>query len=394
MTSTAVTPAAATTTAATATATATTTVRPPADRGPAGAAGTRPAVRRFRPGLVGRCGLLIVLAVVMVLQAPAVLSVLVTAIDEALVANAGWLLAALTAAVASMVAFAVVRQRTLRVAGAPISLAEATAVSYAAGAVHLTAPAGTVVSTGYAFRRLQRSGVRPAAIAYSLAVSGLVCAVTLAGIAVAGFLVAGSAAGWGTIVAGSAGAVGVATAALWAVRRPDSVARVTESVLGWVNRLLRRPPDAGLITLRATVDDLTAVRPAGRDWVAVTVVAAVNWLLDLGCLWACAHAVGIDLSPLVLMTSYAVAMAGGGVSPLPGGLGVVDGVLVVGLTSAGAPLSAALCAVLLYRVVSNGSVIVGGWTAVAARTARLGLGRRRATRSRIDQDTTTAPVSH
>ena len=41
---------------------------------------------------------------------------------------------------------------------------------------------------------------------------------------------------------------------------------------------------------------------------------------------------------------------------------------MLGLTGAGAPLPAALCAVLLYRVVSNGSVIVGGWSVVAARS--------------------------
>lgn len=337
---------------------------------------TRPARRSFPVALIGRCVLLLALTVLVVMQAPTVLSVLTTAADDALVANAGLLLAALGAAIASMVSFAAVRQRTLRAAGARISLAEATVVTYAAGAVHLTAPAGTVVSTGYAFRRLQRAGVRPAAIAYSLAVSGLACSVTLAAIAAAGFLVNGSAAGWGTILAATVGAAGVAAAALWAVRRPRSVARIAESVLVGTNRLLRRPPESGLISLQATVADLTQVRPSGRDWAVMTSAAAANWLLDLSCLWLCAQAVGVQVSPLALLTCYAVAMAGGGVSPLPGGLGVVDGVLVLGLTGAGAPLSAALGAVLIYRVIANGSVLVGGWTAVATRTARLGLARR------------------
>ncbi len=324
--------------------------------------------RRLRPAVLIRAVLLVGLAAVVAVQAPTVLTTLSSALQTALAGDAGWLIGALTAAVTSMVAFAWVRRHTLRVAGARIGLPEATAVSYAAGAVHLTAPAGTVVSTGYVFRRLQRDGVRPAAIAYSLAISGLVCTATLAAIGVAGFLVNGSTAGWTTIVAGSAGAAALAAGTLWVVRRPRSVERVAQSVLVRVNRLLRRPAEAGLISLRATLDDLTQVRPTGRDWLAVTAAATANWLLDLTCLWACAHAVGIQLSPWPLLTSYAVAMAGGGVSPLPGGLGVVDGVLVLGLTSAGAPLPAAVGAVLLYRVVSNGSVIVGGWAAVAART--------------------------
>lgn len=326
--------------------------------------------RRTRPTVVLRAALLAGLAVVIAVQAPTVLSTLHSALQTAMTGDAGWLIGALTAAVASMVAFAWIRRHTLRVAGARIGLAEATAVSYAAGVVHLTAPAGTVVSTGYVFRRLQRDGVRPAAIAYSLAISGLVSTVALAAIAVAGLLVNGSTAGWTTIVADGAGAVALASGALWAVRRPRSVARVTQAALRRLNRLLRRPPDSGLISLQATVDELTQFRPTGRGWLAVGGAALVNWLLDLTCLWACAQAVGIGVSPWLLLTSYAAAMAGGGMSPFPGGLGVVDGVLALGLTSAGAPLPTALCAVLLYRVMSNGSVIVGGWAAVAVRSLR------------------------
>ena len=42
------------------------------------------------------------------------------------------------------------------------------------------------------------------------------------------------------------------------------------------------------------------------------------------CLWACAHALGIAVSPLALLTSFTLTMAGSGISLLPAGLGVVD----------------------------------------------------------------------
>jgi len=336
------------------------------------------------------------LAVVLVWQAPSVISLVASAAADAVSADPVWLGGGLAAAVASMVAFGHLRQRTLRAAGARVSLGEATALTYSAGALHLTAPAGTVVSTGHVFRRLQRAGVRPAAIAYSLAVSGLVGSLTLGVLGATGILINGSTAGSTSIAAGIAGAVGIAAATTWVVRRPQAVARLAETALVRVNRVLRRPPEAGVLGLRATFDDLRDVRATGRDWAAATVAATANWLLDLGCLWACAHAVGLPVSPLVLLTSYAVAMAGVGVSPLPGGLGVVDAVLVLGLTTAGAPATAALGAVLLYRLISNGSVIVGGWTAVAARTAHHRL--RRPTGGQATEPSPTSagggPLSH
>lgn len=346
-----------------------TTTAPAVARVTAGPMPAAPA-RRFGPAAAARGALLVTLVVVVWEQAPSMLSAVTSALRQTLTADGRWLLGGFAAAATSMVAFGVLRQRTLRAAGARMSLAEATTASYAAGAVHLTAPAGAVVSTGYLFRRLQRAGVKPAAIAYSLAVSGVVCSVTLAMIAVGGFLVNGSTADWGTIAVGVVGAIGLAAVTFWAVRRPRPAARAVESMLRRLNRVLRRPPESGLITLRATLDDLRQVRPTALDWATITTAAAANWLLDLGCLWACAHALGVQVSPLLLLTGYAVAMAGGGVSPLPGGIGIVDGVLVLALTSTGAPLAAALSAVLLYRVLSNGNVIIGGWAALAARSAR------------------------
>jgi len=44
----------------------------------------------------------------------------------------------------------------------------------------------------------------------------------------------------------------------------------------------------------------------------------------------------------------------------PGGLGVVETARILGLTTAGAPLTVALAAVLVYRILSLGSVVMIG----------------------------------
>ncbi len=290
------------------------------------------------------------------------ISSLTSAAAAAAQASPAWLLAGLAATMASMVAFGALRQRTLSAANAHIALAEATSISYAAGAVHLTTPAGSVFSTAYAFRTLRERGLTPAAITFSLAVSGVISAVTLAALALTGIV--GGSTSWTVIVPGLAGAIGLGLGAGWAVRHPHVVAHPAEHVLRMVNRLLRRPVDAGVLSLQAAADDLAYVRPSGRDWLVSALAAGANWGLDLLCLWACAHAVGISVTPVALLGSYALAMAGAGASPLPGGVGIVDGVLSVGLTAAGAPVSLALGAVLLYRLLSSGSVIAFGWTTI------------------------------
>ena len=323
---------------------------------------TAPVVTRARQRHWLRWVVLAALAAAVTTELPTVIASLTSAAAAAAQASPAWLVAGLAATVASMVAFGALRQRTLAAANGHVSLAEATSVSYAAGAVHLTAPAGSVFSTAYAFRTLRERGLTPAAITFSLAVSGVISALALAALALTGIV--GGSASWTVIVPGLAGAIALGVVAGWAVRHPHAVARAAERLLRTANRLLRRPVDAGVLTLRAAVDDLAYVRPSVRDWLVSALAAAANWGLDLLCLWACAHAVGISVTPVALLGSYALAMAGAGASPLPGGVGIVDGVLLVGLTAAGAPVGAALGAVLLYRLLSNGSVIAIGWTRI------------------------------
>jgi hypothetical protein len=66
-----------------------------------------------------------------------------------------------------------------------------------------------------------------------------------------------------------------------------------------------------------------------------------------------------------LMVAYAASKAVGTAIPLlPGGLGVVDGVLVPALTSAGMGAAESVTAVLVYRMVSYLLVALIGWVVI------------------------------
>jgi uncharacterized membrane protein YbhN (UPF0104 family) len=317
-----------------------------------------------------------VLLAVLVLNFSTIWSTVSAAIGQAASASPIWLLAAAALTVAAMVAFGMLRQRTLRAAGADVPVREAVALSYAAAAIHMTAPGGGVLSTAYVFRRLQQRGLAPSAITWSLAISGVLSTVTLAVLGAVGLIVGGSGS-WIGLLSGVGVSVSVGAAVTAAVRRPQRLAAAAGRGLYLMNRVRRRPADTGLLTLHSMVDDLAAVSPSRRDWASGTAAASANWLLDLLCLWACAHALAIDIDPWLLLSTYALAMVGASVSPLPAGVGIVDSILVLALTATGAAGSAAIGAVLLYRVLSFGTVLGAGWSAVSIRSVRGRLTARR-----------------
>jgi hypothetical protein len=89
-----------------------------------------------------------------------------------------------------------------------------------------------------------------------------------------------------------------------------------------------------------------------------------NWAFDglgfaLACIAAGLHGNGI--TPDHLVVAYAAGMAASTVSLIPGGLGVVDGALVLGLVAGGVHTSRAIGAVVLYRLVSLGVIGAIGW---------------------------------
>ena len=162
----------------------------------------------------------------------------------------------------------------------------------------------------------------------------------------------------------SAGAIAVAllviTAMVRLTRRPDRLSVAAGRVLAAINRLRGRPAETGYAALAALIDDLQTIRPSRRAWLDAWTLSLLNWLLDAACLAASCAAVGVHVSLAALLITYTAGMAAASLTAVPGGLGVVETALILGLTTAGAPLTAALAAVLVYRILSLGSVVMIG----------------------------------
>jgi hypothetical protein len=80
--------------------------------------------------------------------------------------------------------------------------------------------------------------------------------------------------------------------------------------------------------------------------------AAANWLLDAGSLFVFLLAFGHVENPDGLLVAYGLAYVLAAIPITPGGLGVVEGVLVPSLVGFGATRGAAIVAVIGYRLVN------------------------------------------
>lgn len=292
---------------------------------------------------------------------------LITAFGSVADASPGWLLVGLASTAGSMIIFALLRRQTLTVAGARVSLPQAPAVSYGAGAVHTTLPAGALFSTTYAFRHLRAAGASAAAATWSLTITGLVSAITLSTMGLLGLALdtGGSAL---EPVLKIFGALLIFVGLVQLTRHIAGLARPARRPPTGNNRLRRRVASWSKIIdkLSEVADDLRRIHPSGRDWVIGLALALLNWTLDLGCLAACCAAVGVHVSLGTLLITYTAGMAAGSLLPVPAGLGAVEAAMTVALTVAGADGSPALAAVLLFRLLSTGSVLLIGWVVIAA----------------------------
>jgi uncharacterized membrane protein YbhN (UPF0104 family) len=83
------------------------------------------------------------------------------------------------------------------------------------------------------------------------------------------------------------------------------------------------------------------------------------WAFDNAVLWATFHAFGLAPPITVLLMGYLIGQLGG-LLPLPGGVGGIDGGLIGTLVVYGVPAAATAAAVLAYRVILFWLPLLGG----------------------------------
>ncbi|MGV0625717.1 lysylphosphatidylglycerol synthase transmembrane domain-containing protein [Mycolicibacter minnesotensis] len=318
----------------------------------------------LRPTLVGL--VLVVLAVETVLVWDQVFA----AWQSLCRADGRWLFGAVVAAAASMHSFARIQRTLLGSAGVHISQGQSEAAFYAANSLSTTLPGGPVLSTAFLYRQQRRWGASPMIASWQLVMSGVLQAVGLAVLGLGGAFVLGARSNPLSVLVTVGGFV-VLLALVRAIRsRPDLIDGMGVRVLSWFNSLRDRPADLGVATWRRMLGQLDSVRLGRRALSAAFGWSLFNWVADVACLACAAYAAGGHASVAGLTVAYAAARVAGTIPLIPGGLLIVEAVLVPGLVSSGMTWPEALSAVLIYRMISWLLIAAVGWVVfcVAFRT--------------------------
>jgi uncharacterized protein (TIRG00374 family) len=242
-------------------------------------------------------------------------------------------------------------------------------------------PGGTAGGAPVSLRLLTGSGVSTADATFALATQSIGSALVLNLLLWIGLIV--SIPVWGlNPLYGVAALLGalllslLAAVVLLLTKREERTAEVLRSAAA---RLPFLEPDVvtGIIRRLATrVHELSSNRPLlGR----ATGWAAANWLLDAASLWVFLAAFGHLSTPYGLLVAYGLANVMAVLPITPGGLGVVEGVLVPTLIGFGSPRGIAILGVITYRLVNFWLPIpVGGLAYVSLRAEPDAPRRRRA----------------
>lgn len=297
-----------------------------------------------------------------------------------------WLVACIIAALLSMDSFAQVQRALLRSAGVAVRQMQSLAVVLAANSLSQTMPGGQVLAPAFTYRETRKWGATPVVASWQVVMSGLLAGVGLAVLGFGGAVLAGARTSPFSVMFSVIGFVAVAVVLQYLATHPESLQSSGERVLSWYNNFRNKPADHGVDRLIGILEQLRAVQLTRRDTATAFGWSLFNWITDIACLLFACWAVGAHPTISGVMVAYAAGKAVGTAVPLlPGGIGVVDAVLVPALTTAGMPAADALTAVLVYRIISYLLISILGWLVILAKF-RTGLRDKNSIEAEYDRE--------
>ncbi|BBY63687.1 lysylphosphatidylglycerol synthase transmembrane domain-containing protein [Mycolicibacterium helvum] len=308
-----------------------------------------------------RWAVLGVAVIVLAVEATLVWDQLAKAWKSLITANAWWVLAAIAAAMLSMHSFAQIQRTLLRSAGVIVHQWRSEAAFYAGNALSTTMPGGPVLSATFVYRQQRLWGASPVVASWQLVMSGALQVVGLALLGLGGAFLLGAKNNPFSLLFTLGGFIALLLLAQAVASRPELIDGIGVKVLGWVNSVRGKPADTGLHKWRETLAQLESVSLGRRTLGVAFSWSFFNWVCDVACLAFAAYAAGGKPSLAGLTVAYAAARAVGSIPLMPGGLLVVEAVLVPGLVSSGMALPAAISAMLIYRLVSWIFISAIGW---------------------------------
>jgi hypothetical protein len=276
-----------------------------------------------------------------------------------------WLAVAGAVELASMLSFAALQRRLLQAGHVVVPVGIMAAITFAGNAIQNSLPAGPVFSSVYAFRQLRRRGAGEVLAGWTLLGTAALldlALVVLAVIGLAGASGTGSGLNLVSVILGLL-VMGALLVLLWS--RRNWVVGHMVGPLRLVQRVLKRPAGDPHGLVEEFIRRMNSISPSKTDWIMAAAFALGNWALDVTCLISAFMAVGAPVPWRALLLAYAAAQLAANLPVTPGGLGVVEGSLIIGLVAFGGGQESTVAAVLLYRLLSFWALLPIGWAAWA-----------------------------
>jgi hypothetical protein len=224
-------------------------------------------------------------------------------------------------------------------------------------AVSHVLPGGTAGGDGLGYRLLTKEGISGSDAGFALAIQGIGSALVLNAVLWMALIVSIPLTGFNPIYATAAiiGALLLAAFAglvLLLTKGEERAAILLKKLvdrLPFVKSSASDTADRVVHQIAVRIREMISDRPLLRRAV---LWAAANWLLDAASLFVFVAAFGHIENPDGLLVAYGLAFVLAAIPVTPGGLGVVEGVLVPSLVGFGATRGVAIVAVLLYRLVN------------------------------------------
>jgi uncharacterized protein (TIRG00374 family) len=265
----------------------------------------------------------------------------------------GWLLLAVALEAASLAAYAALTRAMLPRGERP-GYATVLGIDLSTMAASHVVPAGSAVGLGLGYRLLTRAGVSGSGAVFAKATQAVGSAVVLNIILwlalVASIPMHGFSPVYGPIAIVGLVLLTAAAVLLALVLHGDvQAAHVLARLLGRLPMVSEDRVRRGVLSAAGHLRTFAADR---RRLTVTFVLAAANWLLDAGALWASVQAFGHTLGPDGLLVPYGIAAVLAALPITPAGLGVVEASLIPSLVAFSTPRGVAILGVLAWRAIS------------------------------------------
>lgn len=269
-------------------------------------------------------------------------------LDLLLTADVSWVVAGAALEAASLAAYSFLTRSVLPTGQLAYSMVLRTDLT-ALGVSHVL-PGGGAVSTTLRYRLLRGAGVSAEAAGVGVAFQGVMSLLVLGTIlwlsSTISF-VAGTRSPYLLVVIGVGAVVIAAAVIVGGLIDGRSMPVGRDRILRLVPRRFRSGADQ---LLSRSLDRLRLMIAERRTLGRVVLWACVNWLLDVASLWVFLGVYGHHTDVIGLLIAHGLANIIGALPITPGGLGVIETVLIPTLMAFGTPASVAVVGVLSWRV--------------------------------------------